>query len=416
MVMALSSWPALAKETTITVWSHYANDLPARKAIGLAVKKFDSEHPNAKVKIHWYQKDPLYAAEMTAMRANKGPDILYLEPPKLDSYVSNGFLAPLNKLIDWKNVQPWARKIWTVKGKTYALPFQAFTIELYYNKKLLHKLGYQLPADKQYNSKQFLQLVKKARAAGITPIVQGIADRPYPGTYMVDQLLLRELGPKAYGELWHGKLSFKDPRVMKVFRYVHELVKAGAYPRTFASMTLAESRFYFHTKPQGLMLPMGSWYTQNAFNPPSKGGQPKGFELGIMRFPSMPGGACDNCKDKSIDGSYAINANSKHKKLAAEFLNIMATPWWGHKWFTLTSVQSAMKPPKNETFKGKHATYFKELEDINQGRKWFIGKPLNFIHGSCRDTYIQVFNQGLPAGLMSPGQVASMMNSACYKQ
>ena len=48
---------------------------------------------------------------------------------------------------------------------------------------------------------QFLDLVKKARAADITPIAQGVGDRPYPGAYVLGEALLRKLGLDDYGKL-----------------------------------------------------------------------------------------------------------------------------------------------------------------------------------------------------------------------
>ena len=160
----------------------------------------------------------------------------------------------------------------------------------------LAKLGVALPANGQFDQAQFLDLVKKARAAGITPIAQGVGDRPYPGAYILGEALLRKLGTDDYGKLLAGKLSFEDPRVVDVFTWVKQLVDAGAYPKNFMTLKLGESHYYFYQKPGALMFPMGSFYTGRAFVPVDKGGQPQDFPLGIMQFPAMDGGACNECK------------------------------------------------------------------------------------------------------------------------
>jgi multiple sugar transport system substrate-binding protein len=181
---------------------------------------------------------------------------------------------------------------------------------MYYNTDELAKLGVELPASKQFDQAAFEDLVRQAADAGITPIVAGIGDRPYPGAYMLAETLLKKLGKDDYGRLLQGGLSFKDPRVIEAFQFVGDLVEQGGYPKSFSTLKLGESHYYFHTNPGGLLFPMGSWYTSRAFNPPDKGGQPEDFPLGLMRFPAPDGADCPKCKTLSVGGSFCINANS----------------------------------------------------------------------------------------------------------
>lgn len=405
--------PASAKDITITVWSHEADE-PAKVAFrDLAARNFEKAHPGVHVKITWYEKNGLRAALKTALPAGQGPDVFYLEPDQTE-YITNDYIIPLDNLVNWNNIYDWARKVWTYNGKTYALPQEAYTDELYYNKDDLKKLGFTLPADAQFTQEQFLALVKKARAAGITPISQGVGDRPYPGGYIISEALLRKLGTKDYGKLLHGQLSFKDPRVVAVFEWVKKLVDAGAYPKNFMTLKLGQSHYYFYQKPGAVMLPMGSWYTGRAFVPVDKGGQPKDFPLGIMQYPAMDNGACDNCKTASIGASFAINAASKHKKLAAGFLNAMSTPAMGKRWIETIYLQTAVKTNVKK-FSGPHASYFKLLMARQKGAKYFIGMPIDILRGACKDTFVQVMNSAFPAGLLSVDKATQMMNDACYK-
>ena len=64
---------------------------------------------------------------------------------------------------------------------------------------------------------------------------------------------------------------------------------------------------------------------------------------------------------------------------------------------------------------GKYAGYFKELESLKRDSTFFIGIPLNFVSGNCRETFVQVVNVGLPAGLVSVEDTVKRMNAACYK-
>jgi multiple sugar transport system substrate-binding protein len=404
---------ARAEDVTLNVWSHEADEDAKVAFRELAAKNLEQAHPGVHVKITWYEKNPLLAALKTALPAGQGPDVLYVEPDWTE-YVEAGYLAPLDDLVDWNNIEPWARQVWMHDGKTYGVPQEAYTNEIYYNKDLLKKLAVELPPDAQFTQAQFLDVVKKAKAAGMTPIAQGVGDRPFPGAYILGEALLRKLGQEDYRNLWIGKLSFEDPRVVDVFKWTKELVDAGAYPKNFMTLKLGESHYYFYTRPGALMLPMGSWYTGRAFVPEDKGGQPKDFPLGVMQFPAMDDGACNRCKTSAIGASFAINAASKHKDVAAEFLNAMSTPEMGKRWIETIYLQSAVDVDVKE-FSGPYASYFTELMARQKGEDYFIGQPLDMVQGQCKDTFGQVLNSGFPGGLVPVDQTVKMMNTGCFK-
>jgi multiple sugar transport system substrate-binding protein len=405
--------PARAENVTLNVWSHEADEDAKVALREQAARDLEKAHPGLTVKITWYEKNPLLAALKTALPAGQGPDVFYVEPDWTE-YVTAGYLAPLDDLVNWKTIQPWARQVWVHDGKTYGLPQEAYTNEIYYNKDLLKKLGVDLPANAQFTQSQFLDVVKKAKAAGMTPIAQGVGDRPFPGAYIVGEGLLRKLGKDDYRKLFTGKLSFTDPRVVEVFKWTKELVDAGAYPKNFMTLKLGESHYYFYSKPGALMLPMGSWYTGRAFVPEEKGGQPKDFPLGVMQFPAIDNAACNQCKTSAIGASFAINAASKQKALAAEFLNAMSTPAMGKRWIETVYLQSAVDVDV-KNFSGPYAAYFTELMERQKGADYFIGGPRDMVQGACKDAFAQVMNAAFPGGLLSVDDTLKQMNVACYK-
>ena len=412
-VLVCGATPSPAADTTLNMWSHEASE-PAKVAWReTAARNFEAKNPGVKVKITWYEKEALFAALKTALRAGQAPDLFYMEPDQTE-YIENGFLLPLNELVKWENIYDWARAVWTYKGITYGLPQEVYTVELYYNKDLMKKLGVTLPPNTQVSQAQFLEIVKKSLAANITPIAQGVGDRPYPGAYVLGEGILRKLGRAEYGKLLDGKLSYKDPRVVDVFKWVKELVDAGAYPKSFATLKLGESHYYFHTKPGALMFPLGSWYTGRAFAPPDKGGQPENFPLGIMSMPAMDGGACNQCKTLSVGASFGINANTKYPKLAAGMLNEMATPEMGASWLSTILLQTAIKSDASK-ITGKYTAYFKELAERNKDAEYFIGLPRDHLKGECRETFVQVMNTAFPGGLLGVDKAVEMMNQSCYK-
>jgi multiple sugar transport system substrate-binding protein len=88
-VLIAAAPAALAQEVTLEVWSHEADE-PAKVAFReLAARNLEKAHPGVKVKITWYEKNPLFAALKTALPAGKGPDVFYLEPDQTE-YITAG--------------------------------------------------------------------------------------------------------------------------------------------------------------------------------------------------------------------------------------------------------------------------------------------------------------------------------------
>lgn len=412
VICAAACVPATA-DTTLTVWSHWADQQTKVAFVEKAARSLEAKNPGVKVQITWYQKGPLFEALGAALRAGKGPDIFYLDPDRPD-FADNGLLHPLDDLVNWKQVEDWARRAWTRKGKTYALPLEASTVELYYNKKLLAQFGGDLDSNRQLSQAAFLDVVKKAKAANVTPIVQGVGDRPSPGAYVLQELTLKSLGPDDYRKLLDGKLSWKDPRVAKAFSYVQSLVEAGAYPASFTSLKLGESHVYFYSSPGGVMLPMGSWYTSRAFNPPASGGQPEGFPLGIMNFPALDGAACNACKTLAVSGSFGINAQSKNIKLAAALLDEMASPEMGNLWLSTVLVQTGIKTDPSKV-QGQHKAYFADLLELDAKNTFFPDSMLTSLRGACGDAFKQILNVAFPGGLIKTAEAQEQMDKVCFK-
>jgi multiple sugar transport system substrate-binding protein len=283
---------------------------------------------------------------------------------------------------------------------------------MYYNRDLLKKFGAPLPDSGQLGQAQFVELLRKAAASGTTAVVAGVGDRPYPGAFLVHEPLLKKLGKEDYAKLLKGQLAWTDPRVVDVLRWVRAaFVETKALPRDFTTLKLGDAHYYFHTKPGGLMFPMGSFYPSRAFNPTDKGGEPANFPLGIMQFPAMDGGRCNHCKTIAVGGSYVVNAASKNPRLAVAVLNEMATVEMGTRWLRETLVQTGIKSDASKV-SGERAYYFRDLERASQGVEYFIGLPSQHLTGQAKEVFAQVMNVALPAGLIGPEDAARRMQAA----
>lgn len=410
MLLAVATSGAAVAQTELTLWSHWAAEQPKRDFVEEAIQDFEAAHPDIKINVTWYEKNALYAALKTALRAGQAPDIFYAEPDQIE-YVDNGFLMDLSSL-NWDAVEPWAKEAWTHDGKPYGLPLEAWTVELYYNKDKMADLGVEVPDDLQFSPEAFLNLVKKARAAGMTPLALGAGDRPFTGAHLVHEALLKELGVEDYGKLLKGELDWTDPRVVKTLEWVRKLVDAGLLPKTFSTLKLSEAHIYFHTQPGALMFLNGSWYTSRAFNPPDQGGQPKGFPLGIMKYPAVPDAACNECRTIAVGGSYVANADTEHPKEVLEFLNSFLRPEIANRWLENVKVQSGIKGDVSTIKDPQAADYFAMIQKTNEGAKYFFGLPIQVMHGKPKEVFTQVFNNAFPAGNISVEDSVKEMQAA----
>lgn len=399
-------------QVKLTMWSHWAAEKIKRDYVEDAIKRFEVANPGVKIEAQWYEKTALYAALKTALRAGTAPDLFYAEPDQVE-YMENGLLLDLSPL-NWSAIEPWAKDIWSYKGKPYGMPLEAATVELYYNKKLLTDLGIKVPANLQLDAQGLTDLAKRARAKNITPMSLGVGDRPYPGAYLVHEALLKKLGIQEYDALLKGKLSWSDARVVETLRVVRSWTDAGLLPTTFTTLKLGEAHGYFHTNPGAVTMLVGSWYTSRAFNPPDKGGQPANFPLGIMKFPAMPGAACNECRTLSVGGSYVANAATKHPKQAIAFLNSFANPEAARRWLEGVLVQTGIKADYSKV-SGPHAGYFRELGATSAGAKFYFGQPIQVMQGKPKEVFTQVFNNAFPAGTISVEEAVKQMNAAYGK-
>ena len=399
-------------QVKLTMWSHWAAEKIKRDYVEDAIRRFEAANPGVKIEAQWYEKTALYAALKTALRAGTAPDLFYAEPDQLE-YMENGLLLDLSP-VNWAAIEPWAKEIWSYKGKPYGLPLEAATVELYYNKKLMADLGIKVPANLQLDAQALTDMAKKARAKNITPMSLGVGDRPYPGAYLVHEALLKKLGTQDYDALLKGKLSWSDPRVVDTLRVVRGWTQAGLLPTTFTTLKLGEAHGYFHTNPGAVTMLVGSWYTSRAFNPTDKGGQPANFPLGIMKFPSVPGAVCNECRTLSVGGSYVANAATKHPKQAIAFLNSFANPEAASRWLANVLVQTGIKADYSKV-SGPHAGYFRELGATSQGAKFYFGQPIQVMQGKPKEVFTQVFNNAFPAGTISVEEAVKQMNAAYGK-
>ncbi len=410
---ALLALAGPARAATITMWSNWPDEPAKKQWVTDRVAEFEHASPQCSVKLSFIPKADEYTQAKSAVRTGQAPDVFYMEPDEPE-FVTGGYLAPLDDVIDVASLNDWAKQAWSYKGHVYAVPAEAYTVEVFYNRDLLKKLGVTLPDSAQLSQDGFADMVRKATAAGVTAVSSSAGDRPFPGAFLSYEALLHKLGREDYGRLLDGTLSYKDPRVLAALTWFKGIVDAGAFPRSFATLKLGESHYYFYQKPGAVTFPDASWYTGRAFAAPDAGGQPAGFPLGIMQAPAMSDGACPTCKTLSVGGSFVMYSRSRNKECAGALLKSMATVENGTRWVEQVSLQSGIRSDVSRIH-SSHADYFTELNARDKDAQFFLGTPLLHLRGRCAETFAQVMNTALPAGLISVDDATTQMDQACHR-
>ena len=68
----------------------------------------------------------------------------------------------------------------------------------------MDELGVKVPENLQLSGDAFLDMVKKAKAKGITPMSLGSGDRPFTGAHLTHEALLQKLGTRRLRQAAHA--------------------------------------------------------------------------------------------------------------------------------------------------------------------------------------------------------------------
>ncbi|MBN2811135.1 MAG: extracellular solute-binding protein, partial [Spirochaetales bacterium] len=200
---------------------------------------FMKANPNVTIEMTILENEAFKSKLTTVMQSGNPPDIFHSwGGGVLAEYAKAGLLRDITKFTKgtaWgKSMAPGVWDIYAYNGKQYGAPFDMGAITFWYNKDLLAKVGYtSFPAEWS----DFLNLVKKLKAAGIVPIALGGGDK-WPAMHMWTYLAARVGGKEVLVNAAQGKgKGFNDPAFVKAGEMLVELVKLGAFQDGFLGAT-----------------------------------------------------------------------------------------------------------------------------------------------------------------------------------
>jgi len=193
-----------------------------------------------------------YAKQLQA--SGQFPDLLASINPK--DFIEAGLLTPFDKQwLEDNFVLPAANDI---QGKSYIPPTNSQIIPMvFYNKEIFAKNGLSVPK----NWADFMQVVTKLKAAGVTPIELAGGEPWSASMPLVGLVSANVLGKNQnwLGDRYAKKVKFTDANMVAAVQKQRDLINAGAFDNGALGVNYADANAQFLAGKAGMYL-MGSWF------------------------------------------------------------------------------------------------------------------------------------------------------------
>ena len=286
--LALSSGAALA-QTTVK-WLHIEANPVVVKIWEEVAREFEAKTPGVKIEMQYLENEAYKAKAPTLLQSRDRPHIIYSwAGGVLKSQVEAGVLEDIAPAMQGykDNLSQSAVDAFTVDGKIYGVPYGVSQVGFMANKDLLAKAG--VDAGKIATYDDFLDAVKKLKAAGITPLAVGGADK-WPVHFYWTHLAVRLGGKAAMQAALKGQDGgFEGETFQKSGELFKQLVDLQPYQNGFLGFKSQQAIGHFGDGKAAMLLAISSFYhTQKVFAV-DKTGVPDD-KLAWINFPAVAGG------------------------------------------------------------------------------------------------------------------------------
>lgn len=291
-----------------------ASDPAPKAAFEAAVKGFESENRDVKVKVNTFEHE----AYKTAFR-----EMLTREPPDIVTWYAGNRMAPfVNDRLFEDVTNLWFKEnlpekfqssvsSMMIKNKLWGLPYTYYQWGIYYRKDIFAKYGIAEPK----NWQELLRACVKLKAAKIYPFAIGTKVTWTTGGWF-DYINLRLNGYSFHKKLTSGEIPYTDIRVQSIFGKWDELTKPGYYLSHHENYDWKDAIHAF-AKGQAAMYLIGNFAVA-----PMKEAGLKESQIGYMRFPGIAPGL-PRSEDAPTDTIH-IPTGAKNKVDARRFMIYLA--------------------------------------------------------------------------------------------
>ncbi|MDD9268971.1 extracellular solute-binding protein [Paenibacillus sp. GCM10023248] len=320
-----SNSPAAKEQVTLSFEENWSTPNVDNQLYKERIQKFQQLNPEIKIEMQDIPSAQYRTKLRTEAAGNSMPDMFILYPGvDMDPYIDANVLMPLDEIMDtWKDIlPPQALAGYNVGGKQYAIPTKMTFVDIiYYHKDMLAKVGYnEFP--KTYT--EFLDLVKKLKASGITPLGIGNKNRWPLQSSVMSAVEDRVAGTDFLTKVKQGQAKFTDADYVKALGIFDELTKLDAFNADLNTMDEVQVQDYFLQKKAAMTITSSTIDTKFRVS-----NAESGDNIGIALFPSVEGGKGTAGKSAGVI-QYGIGLSKElkgaKKDAAIKFLKYFYAP------------------------------------------------------------------------------------------
>jgi raffinose/stachyose/melibiose transport system substrate-binding protein len=287
---ALALSTGLASAQVTVKWLHIEANPAQVKIWEEVARDFEAKNPGVKVDMQYLENEAYKAKAPTLLQSRDRPHIIYSwAGGVLKAQAEAGVLEDITSQVqEFKaGLSPSAVAAFTIGGKIYGLPHTVSQVGFMANKELLGRAG--LDAAKIVTWDDLLDATRKLKAAGITPIAVGGADK-WPVHFYWTHLAGRIGGKAAFDAALKGQDGgFEGEAFQKAGDLFKQLVDLQPFQNGFLGFKSQQAIGHFGDGKAAMILAISSFYhTQKVFAVDKVGISDD--KLAWINFPVVPGG------------------------------------------------------------------------------------------------------------------------------
>jgi raffinose/stachyose/melibiose transport system substrate-binding protein len=287
--LALST--SLAAAETTVKWLHIEVNPNQVKLWEEVARDFEAKNPGVKVEMSFLENEAYKAKAPTLLQSKDRPHIIYSwAGGVLKSQVEAGVLEDITKDVAdlTPKLSPASVAAFTLNGKVHGVPYNMSQVGFMYNKELFAKAG--VDGSKIATWDDLLAAVKQLKAANVTPILVGGADK-WPLHFYWTYLAVRLGGKAGFQAALKGENGgFEGETFVKSGELFKQLVDLQPFQNGFLGAKNPQAVGMFGDGKGAMMLAISSFYHTQKALAADKIGVPDD-KIGWFNFPTVPGGA-----------------------------------------------------------------------------------------------------------------------------
>ena len=280
---------AAAADTTVK-WLHIEVNPAQVKIWDEVARAYEAAHPGVEIEMQFLENEAYKAKLPTILQSKDRPHIIYSwAGGVLKTQIEAGVLEEITDQLKGYSdtITPAALAAFTQNSRVYGLPTALSQVGFLYNKELMAKANVDATAIKTWDD--LLAAVKTLKAAGVTPIVVGGADK-WPLHFYWTHLAVRIGGKAGFDAALRGENGgFAGETFQKSGELFKQLVDLQPFQNGFLGFKNPQAVGYFGDGKAAMTLAISSTYhLQRALAADKVGlGEDK---IGWFDFPVVPGG------------------------------------------------------------------------------------------------------------------------------